>query len=472
MFHRLALAALVSLIAAAPAGAASVAYTDGHNAWLSSPDGAHKFQLTTGGDENAAWNYPTQGPDGKTVVAHRDTFEDGSKRPVLYLYGADGKLITANVMPVYSGATVPVYPIGMDMDWESKAVAYGYSYCGWACQSTYKGYWLTFSDQQSAFPTDPQGATDSYFPTFYGRRVVSSDSGGRIFVQPDDPNAPFVNSYQPWLSAQQFRMHRAKVSAHQNMVAIEWTQYDSNYDAIAEGISIGRHQGTVPSDLSDVCDVPTAADPANISFSPDGTQMAWADAGGVKVAGVPNLAAGTGVCTLTQPAKVISATGRMPSFGGADVAAILNPPKQQPQPGTNPGSGPGTTPVPQPGDQPLTVGVTGKPTAAQFGKGKLAVSVEAPAAGRVTVTATIPTGAARKLRLAKASRARLARASAKGLGTVVARGSATAAGPGKVTVRLKPTAAARRAARKLRGVTLTVNVAAGGAGGSVKVKLR
>ena len=486
MPQRVLLAVLAAaLLAAAPAGASSVAYTDNHNAWLSSPDGAHKFQLTTGGDENAAWNFPTQGPDGKTVVAHRDTFEDGSKRPVLYLYGADGKLVTANVMPVYAGATVPVYPIGMDMDWDSKTVAYGYSYCTFACNSTVRGYWLTFSDQQSAFPTDPQGARDAYFPTFYGKRIVSSDSGGRIFVQPDDPNAPFVNTYQGWLSADKFRLHRAEVSPKQNMVAIEWTQYNENYDAIAEGISVGRHQGTVPSDVTNLCDIPVAGDPASISFSPDGTQMAWADAEGVKVAGVPNLDAGTGQCTLTQPAKVISATGKNPSFGGADVAAILNPPKPgggttgpgggTTTPGggtTGPGGGTTTPGAETPAGRPLTLAVAGKATAALFGKGRLAIAVDAPGAGKVTVTATLAAKAARKLRLARAARSRLARASAAGTGTVVARGSATVSAAGKVTVRLKPTKAARRAAKRLRGATIALNATQGAAAGSVKVKLR
>src|SRR3712207_3332953 len=106
----LSLTLLLALAAAVPAGASSVAYIDGHDLWLSSPDGAQKFQVTRGGTEDASYNFPSQGPDGKTVVSHRDTFPDGSKRPVLYLYGADGKLVTANVMPVYAGATAPVYP--------------------------------------------------------------------------------------------------------------------------------------------------------------------------------------------------------------------------------------------------------------------------------------------------------------------------------------------------------------------------
>ena len=264
------LAALIALLAAVPAGASSVAYIDGHNLWLSSPDGSQKFQVTQGGTEDASWNWPSQGPDGKTVVTHRDTFDGGSKRPVLSLYGADGKLITANVMPVYAGATAPVYPIALDMDWKSNAVAYGYSYCGFACQSLFRGYWLTFSDNQGAFPSNPQGQSDAYNPTFYGTRVVSSDSGGNIFVQPDVAEAPFTNSYQGWIGhADGYFLSRAEVAPAGNMVAIEWSRSADG----AEGIVIARHGGTVPSDIGEAATCPSPVSRATSRSRP--TARRW-----------------------------------------------------------------------------------------------------------------------------------------------------------------------------------------------------
>jgi hypothetical protein len=443
-----ALASLLALLAAAPAGAASVAYIDGHNLWLSSPDGSQKFQMTQGGSEDASWNFPAQGPDGTTVVSHRDTFPGGEKRPVLYRYGADAKLDTANVMPVYSGATIPVYPITLDMDWKSNAVAYGYSYCGFACQSVYRGYWLTFSDQQGAYPTNPQGQSDAYNPTFYGTRVVSSDSGGNIFVQPDVPEAPFTSSYQGWIGhADGYFLSRAEVSPAQNMVAIEWSRSADN----AEGIIIARHQGTVPSDVADACDVPTVGASGSLTFSPDGTQMAWQDTQGVKVAGVPNLAAGTGTCTLTAPPHVIAVGGRTPHFGGADVGSA--------------GAGGGGEPAK------LQIRFPGRPTRAAFAKG-LTIRVVAARAGRVDASAGIPATVARRLHLNAGASAAHAVASAATV--VVARGHSTAKRAGQtVKLRLRPTRAAKRAAKRLRRVTLTIRAGqAGGATGAAKVKLR
>ncbi|MFA9271930.1 MAG: hypothetical protein ACEQSX_14475, partial [Baekduiaceae bacterium] len=311
-----ACAAAPSAVAATP----TVAYIDGNDLWFASADGTQKRQLTTTGTTERPFQVPSQGPDGATVVVKREDFEGGS-RPVLYRYRADGTMQTGNVMPVYSGATAPVYPIGLDMDWQSNAVAYGYSYCGFACRSVYRGYWLTFSDNQGAFPTNPQGQSDAFFPTFYGKRVISSDSGGSLFVQPDVAEAPFTNSYQGWISGPDNNVNwrRAEVAATGQQVALEW--YSRTSGDTANGIYVGQHTGAIPGNVQNICSLPTVGAASNVTFSYDGTLVAWQDGEGVKVAGAPNLAAGTPTCTLSAPARIISATGKAPHLGGADPAA-------------------------------------------------------------------------------------------------------------------------------------------------------
>ena len=68
--------------------------------------------------------------------------------------------------------------------------------------------------------------------------------------------------------------------------------------------------------------------------------------------------------------------------------------------------------------------------------------------------------------------ATLVKATGKVRGRTVAKGSKRAAGAGTVTVRLKATKKAAKRLRKLRGKTLRIKVAAGGASASMTRKLR
>jgi hypothetical protein len=457
----LAAATFLCVLVAAPAGASSVAYIDNNNVVLSSPDGSKKFQMTTNGTADSKWSYPSQGPDGKTVAV---LGASGTSSKVLYLFGPDGKEVTANVMPVYSGALIPVYPIGLDMDWKSQAVAYGYSYCSSypsVCGTVYQGFWLTFSDNQGLYPSDPQGQSDAHLPTFFGERVIYSDSGGSLFIQPDVPEAPFTSSYQGWIGNDpNLFLARGAAAQTGRQVGIEWSSRNDS----SSGILVGQHQGTLPSTVDSLCDLPVVGESGNVSFSPDGQFVAWADAEGVKVAGAPNLAAGTQACTLSSPVRVLSATGTSPDFGGADVARILGD-------GNGPGPGPGS-------GGSLTAKAKGKPTYRTFLKGKLAIVVNAVGAGRVDASASLARKLAKRIgigatastsvRALAAGRRGLAAANA----VVVGRGHKSAAQAGAVTIKLKPTKAAKRAGRKLKGKKLAVSVSQGPARGKLSVKLR
>jgi hypothetical protein len=479
----LLIAAAVLAVAAATAQASSVAYIDQNNLWLSSPDGTQKVQLSQSGDASYPWGAPSQGPDGKTVAYHSDEIrlDDGTvtHRPVLYLYGADGKVAAANLLPRSSSAIGGVvYPIGVDMDWDSKTVAFGYHACAFACNSSWDGFWLTFSDQQPMNPSQPQGQTDSYFPTFYKHRVISSDSGGRIFVQPDVPEAPFTSSYSMWLNeTPAFRLSRAEVSMTGDFVALDWRQYsDAGTDVIGQGVAIGRHEGQVPSNVTQMCNLPSAGLAHNLTFSYDGTQIAWNDDEGVKVAGVPNLAVGTTDCQLTAPAKVISASGKAPHFGGADVAAILKdqPADQNPGGGTQtPGTGtdkggPVQPPVVQP--QTLSIKAPAKLSRKAFAKG-FTVQVNGVSAGKVAGSASIAASLGRKAGLTgKSARVSLAAVVSGAKSVVIARGRATANG-GVVKLKLVPTKAAKRAAKRLRKAVVTIAVSQGPASAKATLKL-
>ena len=293
----LAATLVLSVLAAVPAGASSVAYIDNNNVVLSSPDGSKKFSLTTNGTADARWSSPSQGPDGKTVAV---LGASGSSSKVLYLFDAKGKQVTANVMPVYSGATIPVYPIGLDMDWNSQAVAYGYSYCTFACNSVVQG-----TGSRSRTTRVCTRATRRASPTRTFRPSSGSGSSRRTPAGAcsSSPTCPR-------------RRSPARTRAGSAATACPFHARPSRPDR-----SPGRDR-VEGQELRCVRDPrrPASGHPAqhrrlavrpagggrvgNVSFSPDGQFVAWGDAEGVKVAGAPNLAAGTEACTLTSPVPV------------------------------------------------------------------------------------------------------------------------------------------------------------------------
>ena len=109
--------------------------------------------------------------------------------------------------------------------------------------------------------------------------------------------------------------------------------------------------------------------------------------------------------------------------------------------------------------------------------GDLALRVTVGAAGRVDGSARVPRRVARRLGIgAGASNAVSAYVSGGGFAAaravVVARGRKTAQRAGTVTLKLRPTRAAKRAGRKLRGVRLAIKVSQGTARDSLSIKLR
>lgn len=421
-----------SLAAAEPTGAATVAYTDGGNLMLASPDGAHKLQLTSDGGPGDPWYGAAQSADGSTVAAKLQTFEGDKRRPVLHHFSAsDGTVQAANVMPVSSGAIAAVYPIGVDVDDAGTTVAFGYSYCPIAgCGDRRYGYWLTFADPGPGNPSNPQGSSGPISPSFYGNRIVSSDTY-KIMVQ-EPANAPFTDGHQGWILPGNAgaRFWAAEVAPGVRQVAIEYTYQDQS------GVVIASGDGQLGGQTQLSCLLPTAAGAQDVSYSPDATLIAWQDADGVRVAGAPDLAKPPGpddACVLSAPATLISATGADPNLGGGDVAAKLAARASGGRSaggagGPGGGGGAGATPPSQPARGSATITLSA-PARARLAKG-VAVRVTVPGAGRVTASLT------RKRKL-------------------VASGSARAARAGTLTVKLRAT---RNATRSMRGKTLALRV--------------
>ena len=149
-----------------------------------------------------------------------------------------------------------------------------------------------------------------------------------------------------------------------------------------------------------------------------------------------------------------------------NVASLLAKPPAAPTPTPTP------APAPPAAVRRLTVTVASSASRAAFARG-LVLHVVAPAAGRVNVSATVPASVGRRLKLhAARTTLRATGGTAAAKTVVVARGSATAKAAGTLTVRLVPTAAARRRVAKLKGATLTLKITQGAATATARVRMR
>ncbi len=303
-----ALCAAAVVVAALPsaASAASVAYIDGGEVWLSSLDGAQKSRLSDGDDN---WQY-VAASDGGRVAAVQRVPSQISQTSTFRVWAADDAVAGNGALSAVSGYQSYAYPLSFDISANGVFLVYGFSASNmWPNAAFTAGFYARSVDNNSGPPIEVSNAR---YPSFVGSRVVSA-FGSEVRLQ--DPAAvPFGTEFSFWIntSGTGLQLRRTDVAANGTLVASE---LHSDGPPAVDKISVlsvsglgGAWTGAVD------CFLPTVGLAKDVSISQDATRIAWKDDQGVKVAGVP-----TAACTLSSPAVVISATGKSPSIGGRNV---------------------------------------------------------------------------------------------------------------------------------------------------------
>ncbi len=436
-------------LAAPAAWAGSVAYIDNGEVWVASLDGAQKVRIgspvvTSNGDTE---KYNTvAAADGGRIVAARIVPGKISSFSWFKAWEPNGTSTVEGPLNSVSGFSLYVYPLSLDLTPDGVHMVYGYSNSNCCPFSLSTG---TYVRPVTNSPLPPIAISGQQDPTLFGSRVIAH-SGAIVNVQV--PGTPYGTNFVGALdtSGTGLELHKTDVAANGKLIAFEAEQWNGGTKTVGKiGVmSINGVDQPLPDPLPVDCYLPVSGVATEPSFSQDGRLIAWTDAQGLKIAGVPTTAADP--CVLSSPPVVISPTGKSPSIGGADIAAFLPPVTTAPPPvTTNPP--PPTTAAPA---APVAT-VPSKVTTKALGAG-LPVKVAVAAAGKVTISATVPAKALGR----------------KGKPIVVATGSGVAKRAGTLAVKLKLNATGRKKLKKLKGVKLTLKIVQGGRTTTKTIKLR
>jgi hypothetical protein len=440
-----------------PAHAASIAYIDSGEVWLSSLDGAQKVRLAAPVVNSSGaidkW-LDVAAADSGRIVAVRNEPGKTARLSWFKVWEPDGTSTVEGPLNALGGWALYAYPLSFDLTADGAHMVYGYSTSGFCCPTSFaRG---TYVRPVSNSPLDPISISGQEDPTVFGNRVIAH-SGTTVNVQ--DVGSTYGSDFTPWLSTAGtgLDLRRTDVAANGQLVAFGAEQWNGGTQTIGRigVVSIqGIDQGPVP---SVDCYVPASGVAKDPSVSQDARTVAWTDGQGLKVAGAPASAADP--CEMTSPTVVISPNGSHAAIGGANLASFL-PPVAGPTPTPTPGGtgGRGGSGGPQGGGGTLAAPIAmlpAKVTTKALGSG-LGVDVKVSGAGKITLTATVPAKAMGR----------------RGKPVTIGTGSATARGAGTVTVKLKLNSAARKRLKKLKGAKLTLRSVQNGRTTTKTVRLR
>jgi hypothetical protein len=320
-------------IGAAQGSAASIVYVKDANVWIANPDGSGQHQVTLDGSSTSPYLHASQSDDG-TIVANR-----GQQLFVLRQNGAVVRVIDT----ILGNANPEISPDGLLIAHEALRNACGFP-TPTACNTTMvrgidgteRGFLVGGYDQ----------------PAWVGnsRLLLTSGAPWSYVI------GSATNSTQQWPFQPPYTVDPA-FSPTATLSDAAVTTAGDKFALLADSTKLALFSGTggFPAQPTYQCRFSDPGGPTIFegpSWSPDGTQLAWAQGDGiwtVTIGATLNSTCGNGAV----PARIIPG-GKGPHWGPANV-----------NPGARPTTPTPTTPNPTVGGGTLTVGLTA-PAAAKL----------------------------------------------------------------------------------------------------------
>lgn len=484
----LALAAVALAGIPSAAQAASVAYVDNGEIWVSSLDGAQKVrigeQFTFQSDSGPVTQkyLDVAAADGGRIIGVRNEPGKIAQLSRFRIWEPDGKVVTDGsgqqrdgALGHQGGSGSYAYPLSLDLTPDGGLITYGYSRFTPSSgpgfpSSLDEGYYVQpAANLSGGTPLVVSGRT---WPSLFGKRALALTGDTDIVLQKDTSAAPVGDDFDSFLGVMApagEEITRSDIAANGSVIAIKRQNTSGSLTQGAiDVLPISVFGPPATGDFAAGCTLPSTGRADQASISQDGTRIAWADEGGVKVAPIPTFT-GANDCQFSSPPIVISPTGSKPSIGPANVVDML-PPAPVPTP----------TPTPTPTATPGPGAGTGGGGGAGTGTGGAATAPTAavPSAGFSAAALTAAKGLGVRLTVRRAGKVTLRlTVPAKTLGRrgkaiLIATGSANPTKAGTITVTLKRTKAARGKAKRLRRARATLSITQAGRTTTRTVRLR
>ncbi len=297
--------------------AASVAYTQGGNLWLSSLNGKQKRRVAAKPKGKVKWIETAQSDSGRLIAIKRDPAKIANLNSYV-VWGPTGRRIIQGSLTADSGWLSYVMPLSLDLSSDGKTLVYGYQYYtyNYPVSNLEEG---TSVKSVSAAYLEPVNIVGELWPTTVGNRIVAQQQNVFAGVQKAN-KAPYGNDFTGWFSTESLGLdlQRTDVSANKRVAAAELVS-PSGDDRNLSVILVAKISGLGGTIGSGACLLPAKGQAENVSISQDGRSIAWEDDRGVVAAGIPTFG-GSDTCKLTRGAVVISRTGTFPSIGPARVS--------------------------------------------------------------------------------------------------------------------------------------------------------
>lgn len=318
-FRRFTVAALAATVLvltfAISASAASVAYLDGKEVWVAKTDGSQRIRLSSGEGD---WTAVSQADDGHIVGVQLEAGKI-AQLSRFTVWNPNGQRIRFGALSATSNGSF-AYPLSLDLTNGGGLIVHGFSQYiyGFPVGQLNEGFFLKASADASI--QEPVRVMGARYPTLVGTRVVGRISDTQVGLQ--DPGSTGSDVFTPWISLNDpgGKVRRTDVSANGQFTAIE-VEFDGN--PTPRKIYMGKWAGLGGAYVDD-CLLQVDASAIEPSISQDGSEFAWQDGGGVKVAGIPNFN-GAAACQLTRAPITISPTGSYPSIGQFNLAVAQQP---------------------------------------------------------------------------------------------------------------------------------------------------